>query len=182
MSTLGNHLLLLSSVSIYFFFILQFQPCFSINVPPLINQICTKTKNHNFCVQTLTSAPGAANANLTTLASFSFRSTYAAVATTDAFLVALQPNVTDPRVKLVVTHCRTDYDGSIPPLQLAITSLDGGHFDDVNLNVNQALANINDCHRLIKVGPPPPGLREKSTHVVRLVDISGVISVKLLHQ
>ncbi|TXG68036.1 hypothetical protein EZV62_009311 [Acer yangbiense] len=181
MSTL-NHFLLISYVSIYFFFILQFQPCFSINVPPLINQICTKTKNNYFCVKTLTSAPGAANANLTTLASYSLKSTYAAVATTDAFLVALLPNVTDPRVKQVVTHCRTNYDGSILPLQTAITSLDEGHFDDVSFNVNQGLTNINDCDRVIKVGPPPPGLPEKSTHVVQLVDISGVISVMLLHQ
>ncbi|KAK3200083.1 hypothetical protein Dsin_023498 [Dipteronia sinensis] len=126
-------------------------------------------------------APGAANAYLTTLASFSLKSTYAALVATDAFLVALLPNVTDPRVKQVVTHCRTDYDGSIPPLQTAITSLDEGHFDDVSLNVDQALENINDCDRVIKVGPPPPGLPEKSTHVVRLVDISGVISIMLLH-
>ncbi|KAK0602590.1 hypothetical protein LWI29_035063 [Acer saccharum] len=127
-------------------------------------------------------APGAANANLTTLASFSLKSTYAAVATTDGFLAALLRNVTDPRVKQVVTHCRTNYDGSILPLQTAITSLDEGHFDDVSFNVNQGLTNINDCDRVIKVGPPPPGLPEKSTHVVQLVDISGVISVMLLHQ
>ncbi|KAK3200084.1 hypothetical protein Dsin_023499 [Dipteronia sinensis] len=174
-----NHLLLLSNC---FFFFLQFQQCFSINVPPLINTICTPFDYYDACVQTLNSAPGAATANLTTLADYSFKSTYATVATTAGFLYALLQTVTDPGVKQVVTHCRTNYDGSIPPLQSAITGLVEGasQFDDVNLNIYLALRNIYDCDRVVKIGPPPPGLPDKSTKAKQLVDISDELLISFV--
>ncbi|KAK1583230.1 hypothetical protein Q3G72_022020 [Acer saccharum] len=174
-----NHLLLLSNC---FFFFLQFQQCFSINVPPLINKICSPFKYYDVCVQTLNSAPGAATADLTTLADYSFKSTYDMLATTDGFLHALLQNVTDPGVKQVVTHCTTNYDGSIPLLQLAITGLEAGasHFGDVNDKLYMVWENIHDCDRVVKIGPPPPGLPDKSTKAAQFVDISGVIGNLLL--
>ncbi|KAI9187366.1 hypothetical protein LWI28_027279 [Acer negundo] len=125
--------------------------------------------------KTLNSAPGAATANLTTLADYSFRSTYAMVATTDGFLNALKETVTDPSVKQVVTHCVTNYDGSIPFLQSAISGLAAGasdHYEDVNAELYKAWANIHDCDTVVKTGPPPPGLPDMSTKATQLVDIS----------
>ncbi|KAK4849980.1 hypothetical protein QYF36_002600 [Acer negundo] len=127
-------------------------------------------------LKTLNSAPGAATANLTTLADYSFRSTYAMVATTDGFLNALKETVTDPSVKQVVTHCVTNYDGSIPFLQSAISGLAAGasdHYEDVNAELYKAWANIHDCDTVVKTGPPPPGLPDKSTKATQLVDISA---------
>ncbi|KAK1584084.1 hypothetical protein Q3G72_029649 [Acer saccharum] len=150
-----NHLLLLSNC---FFFFLQFQQCFSINGPPLINRICLPSNFYDVCVQTLNAAPGAATADLTTLAAYSFKLTYDTVATTDGFLQALLQNVTDPGVKQVVTYCITSYDVSIPSVQSAITDLEAGasHFGDINNKLYPAWSNIHDCDRVVKIGPPPP--------------------------
>ncbi|KAK0600477.1 hypothetical protein LWI29_015364 [Acer saccharum] len=126
-------------------------------------------------------APGAATADLTTLAAYTFKLTYDTVATTDGFLHALLQNVTDPGVKQVVTYCITSYDVSIPSVQSAITDLEAGasHFGDINNKLYPAWSNIHDCDRVVKIGPPPPGLPDRSTKATQFVDISSTISYLL---
>ncbi|KAL5735575.1 hypothetical protein ACOSQ2_030363 [Xanthoceras sorbifolium] len=86
-----------------------------------------------------------------------------------AYIISLLPNLTDPAdVKQVLDHCKIDYDVSIPPLQDAIGSLQGDHFYEADISAGMAGQNVHDCDRVIKIGPPPPGLLEKSTRVVQV--------------
>ncbi|KAL5735576.1 hypothetical protein ACOSP7_030042 [Xanthoceras sorbifolium] len=179
MASLISHLLLL-------FMFLQFQQhyCFSMptanNVPKLIDQVCTKSKYHNFCIQYLAAAPGAATADLKTLDDFSLKSTAADVSTNQAYINSQLPNVKDPKVKQVLNHCKINYDGSQASLQLAIGSLAANNFAAVDMYGEMAWENMNDCARVIKQGPPPPGLPGRNAKTLQLIDVTMVISNMLV--
>ncbi|KAH7574701.1 hypothetical protein JRO89_XS03G0332700 [Xanthoceras sorbifolium] len=125
-------------------------------------------------------APGAATADLKTLDDFSLKSTATDVSTNQAYINSQLPNVKDPKVKQVLNHCKINYDGSQASLQLAIGSLAANNFAAVDMYGEMAWENMNDCARVIKQGPPPPGLPGRNAKTLQLIDVTMVISNMLV--
>ncbi|KAL5735578.1 hypothetical protein ACOSQ2_030366 [Xanthoceras sorbifolium] len=145
----------------------------------LINQVCSRTQNHAFCVQTLTSDPGANTADLKGLAHISLKLTAVTASENEIYISKSLENMTDPDLKQVLDHCNTNYKASVFSLRLAVTSVDRGDYHEVNVSTHIALENANDCDRVIKQGPPPTGLQDRNTKMLQLTDISVAIADSL---
>nr|XP_027082311.1 LOW QUALITY PROTEIN: pectinesterase inhibitor-like [Coffea arabica] len=146
----------------------------------LISDVCTASKNPQFCANSLRSDPRSRRADLKGLGQIAIDLATKSAKSTKTLVDSLKQNATDTRLKGIYDSCSENYGDSIDDLGEATSLLKSGDYLGVNLRASAALDDADTCDdnfKDAKLGTT--NLADASQNVQNLCDIILVIANRL---
>ena len=111
----------------------------------LINDVCSGSKNPQFCINSLRSDPRSGSADLKGLGQIAIDLTTRSTKSTKSLVDSLKQHATDTRLKGIYDSCSENYGYSIYDLGEAASLLKSGDYLGVNLRASAALDDADTC-------------------------------------
>ncbi|CAN0908965.1 Pectinesterase inhibitor [Linum grandiflorum] len=144
--------------------------------PPDIAAICAKSLDRGFCLNFLKTTPGISTADLKGAGLITLNAAGAEAAGTAKFINNLLGQPVDPKTKASYKSCLSDYGDAADNIAMSKASLNGGKYDDANIEASAAQENTDDCDEGVKGSE----LSKRNQHLFKVLEIVEIIANKLL--
>ncbi|KAK4392465.1 hypothetical protein Sango_2024300 [Sesamum angolense] len=118
-----------------------------------LDNICTQTKNPNFCLFVL--GPYS-SASLQELAGIVIDTTLASATRTSSRIGSLLPSTSDPNLRVVYSLCSNYYSAAISALNAATDKLKSGNYGDLNSAASTVSGDAAACQKTFSIAPSQP--------------------------
>ncbi|XP_027095961.1 pectinesterase inhibitor-like [Coffea arabica] len=147
----------------------------------LIGDVCSGSKNPQFCINSLRSDPRSGSADLKVLGQIAIDLSTNSTKSTKALVDSLKQKASDARLKAIYDSCLDNYGDSIDDLADATTKLGSGDYQGVALTASAALDGPDTCDDNFTDAKltEPPNLAEASQNVQTLIEVVLVIANRL---
>ncbi|KAK7303465.1 hypothetical protein RJT34_14372 [Clitoria ternatea] len=119
------------------------------NVTKLVNEVCAKTSNYTFCVESLYSDPHASESDTYGLAIVAFRLAYRNATSTKDYITELLKKASSSS-HMLLQKCLTDYEKAISAIETAYNDLNSESFSALADYAGDASRGALDCQATLK--------------------------------
>ncbi|TKY72299.1 Pectinesterase inhibitor [Spatholobus suberectus] len=123
------------------------------NVTKLVDQVCAKTSNYSFCVESLYSDPHAPDSDRYGLAYVAFRLAYLNATSTRDYITKLLKKASSTPYRMHLQKCASDYEKAISAIEIAYNDLNSETFFDLADLAGVASHGAEDCQATFKGSP-----------------------------
>ncbi|GMY22408.1 pectinesterase inhibitor-like [Fagus crenata] len=111
----------------------------------VLTDLCSKTDDPSFCLQSLKSDPQTATTDLRGLAGVSINLAKTTVTKTHTFIKSQLEKTTDPQLKKQYSQCLDSYDDAIGNVDYASEQLSSSDYGGVSSAASACMTDISDC-------------------------------------
>ncbi|KAI4296092.1 hypothetical protein L6164_036080 [Bauhinia variegata] len=125
-------------------------------VTKLVQEVCAKTSNYSFCVESLYSDPHAAEADAYWLADIAFRLAYVNATSTQNHILELLKKSTSGDYRGRLQRCGSDYKKAVSAIEMGLNDLNSESFDLLAGYADHAAHAASDCQSAFEGSPNSP--------------------------
>ena len=144
----------------------------------VLNDICSKTADPSFCLQTLKFDPQTVTTDLLGLAGISIKLAKTTVSETHTFVKSQLAQTTDPKLKAQYSQCNDSYDDATGNVDYANERLKAGDYGGVSSAASACMDDVSDCEDAITGAASSLPRQNKKSNEVCLMTL--VIANRLL--
>ncbi|XP_027338242.1 cell wall / vacuolar inhibitor of fructosidase 2-like [Abrus precatorius] len=115
------------------------------NVTKLVDEVCGKTSNYTFCIESLYSDPNASESDSYGLAYVAFRLAYLNATNTRDYIRKLLNKATSSQYRMHLQRCAFDYEKAISAIETAYNDLNSETFFELADLAGVASHGAEDC-------------------------------------
>ncbi|KAI4296093.1 hypothetical protein L6164_036081 [Bauhinia variegata] len=148
---MGNNRIKSHSLSFFIFFFAVFisiHPCCASNpnVTKLVDDVCAKTSNYSFCVDSLYADPLTPEADKISLVNIAFRLAYENASSTQNHIEELlKNNGGSSQCRQCLERCGSDYQKGLSAIGKGMNDLDSENYDLLPGYADDAARSASDC-------------------------------------
>ena len=136
---------------VHFIFTLIHLSCASKNnVTQLVDEVCAKTSNYSFCVESLYSDPHTPQSDQYGLAYVAFRLAYLNATGTSDYIAKLVKKATSSHYHMLLQRCAHDYKEAVSAIETAYNDLNSETFFELADLAAVASDGAEDCQATFK--------------------------------
>lgn len=120
------------------------------NVTKLVDEVCAKTSNYSFCIESLYSGPHTPESDRYGLVFVAFRLAYLNATGTRDYITKLLNKVTSTQYHMQLEKCGSDYEKAISAIETAYNDLNSETFFELADLASVASHGAQDCQDTFK--------------------------------
>lgn len=141
----------------------------------LATEVCKKTSNYTFCIESLSTDPRTPSADRYTLAYITFGLAYVNASSTHDYIAELLKKEAEHGHKQRLRRCQQDYDKAVSSLATAYNDLNSESFAELADLAGDAARSARDCHAAFNGAHSHP-LKTRNKDLKGLCEICVVVS------